>query len=147
VTNFQTLLAIANAVKNEPSVGPQSARGHWMQNVVAVQWELLQATNISDEELKALQAAWTNIDFIEPAKKAELMTRAIVPMIMNQGRAGMPLGGPGGTGPRMSGPFDIGGLVQSWRRWAADAFWVQSWSYDDELTLLEAYQVMVETMR
>lgn len=146
-TNFQTLLTIANAVKDEPLMGSQFNRMLFMQGVVAVQWELLQATNISDEQLKAFQVGWTNVDFIKPMEKAQLMTRSSVSLIMKEGRAGRPLGGPGGPGPRMSSPFDIAGLIQSVRRGAGDTFWRQSWVYDDELTVMEGYQVMAETMR
>ncbi len=146
-TNFQTLLAIANAVKDEPLMGSQYNRLLFMQNVTAVQWELLQATNISDELLAAFQAGWTNVDFIKPVEKALLMTRSSVSVIMEEGRAGRPLGGSGGPSLRMRSPFDIGGLIQSVRRGAGDAFWRQSWSYDDELILVEGYQVMAETMR
>lgn len=147
VTNFQTLLAIANAGKDEPSLGSQNTRIMRMQSVFAAQWDLLQATNITDQQLEALQASWTNIDFIKPMEKAQTMTRSIIGVIMKEGRAGRPLGGSGGPGPRMSGPFDMGGLIQSVRRGAGDALWRQSWSYEDELTVVQGYQLMVETLR
>jgi len=147
VTNFQTLLAVANAGKDEPLLAAQSMRMHLMQNVDAIQWELLQATNITDEQLAALQRRWTNIDFIKPMEKAEVMSRSLVSLMMKEARAGNPLGGPGGPGLRMGSLFDIGGLVQAWRRGTGDTLWRQSWTYDDEVTVLQGYQVMVETMR
>jgi hypothetical protein len=147
VTNLHALLILANVSKNEPLIGSQANRLFFMQNALAAQWELLQATNLTDEQLAAFQTNWTEIDFIKPMERAELRTRSTISASMKDWRAGGAAGGPGGPGPRMSGPFDIRGLTQSLRYGLGDALWRQSWSYDDELTVLEGYQLMVETMR
>jgi hypothetical protein len=152
ITNFQTLFNVANAGREEPLVGSQIYRMLMMQNAMAVQWELLQATNISDAQLAGLQACWSNIDFIKPMEKAELMIRSEIGWLMNARRAGNvpggPAGGSGGLSTTVSGgSFDIPRFLRSLRRGAGDTFWRQSWSYDDELNMLETYHVMVETMR
>jgi hypothetical protein len=145
-TNFQTLLAIANTVQNEPLNGSQQNRMLWMQSVVGVQWELLQATNITDAQLAAFQSGWTNVDFVKPMETTERMTRSQIFALMNDVRAKGPVGGSVGLGPSMSSPFDIGDLIRSLRRRVGYALWCESWSYDDELVVLKVYQVMAETM-
>jgi hypothetical protein len=150
VTNLHALLIVADASKNEPLIGSQANRLFFMQSALATQWELLQATNLTDEQLAAFQLSWTQVDFIKPMERAELRTRSTISASMKEWRAGSPVGGPGGPGgpsPGTSGLFDIRGLTRSLRFGAGDALWRQSWSYDDELTVLEGYQLMVETMR
>jgi hypothetical protein len=117
---------------------------------VSANWELLQATNLSDQQLAELQASWANLDFIQSVVNALEMERASEQVttaklrgsdaelerylyLTPKGRANM------GLEPitawdrvKMKPNFFV------WRYW---------WSYPDELRQLKGSQVLIDTMR
>jgi hypothetical protein len=146
-TNLQTLLALANAGRDEPMAGSQIYRLNMIQKAVAVQWEWLQASNITDEQLAGLQVRWTNLDLVAPTEKAMEMTRATSSVTRNLMRAGTGPFASSGGGVGGMGRYSIGEFFQSLRHRVAEALWRESWSYDDELNMMEGEQVMIETLR
>jgi hypothetical protein len=148
-THLQTLLAIFNAGRADLVPGSQITRINMIQKALAVQWEWLQATNITDEQLASLQACWTNVDIVDGTEAAMQMSRFTSDLVMNDMRAGGTLFVP--SGPGVSGSALWGGsiraFIESTRRRAGDGLWRNTWSYDDELNLWEGYQVMIETVR
>lgn len=151
VTNLHTLLAIADASKNEPLFGLQSARIYFMQMAIATQWELLQVTNLTDEQLSGLQKNWLDLEFVKSAEKTFEMSRCLIDAQMKTTRVGgasysySPAAGPSVS---FSGGWDdFRRFVLSVKTGAGDTLWRNSWCYDDELRMLEGYSLIVETAR
>jgi hypothetical protein len=150
VTNFQALLVIANAGKNDPLTGSQIIRSYLMQTVLPTQWELLQATNVTDEQLSILQTNWMELDFVKPIESTFQMTRSLLAANIKATRADNSRIGATprpGLGMPSGGWDDFLRSVQSLKAGVGDVLWRESWSYDDELRFLEGYSVMVESAR
>lgn len=151
VTDFHALLVIANAEKNEPMLGPQSIRVYLLQIALATQWELLQSTNLTDAELSALQTNWMQVEVVKSAEKAFEMSRCLLDVEMKTTRVSgpsssyFPASGPSAS---LSGGWDdFRRVILTVRTRAGDALWRNSWCYDDELRMLEAYSLIIETAR
>jgi len=144
--NLHTLLMIANAGKNEPIISSQIMRAALLQTALAVQWEFLQATNLTDEQLSMLQTNWMGANFVKPAEITFLRARTTIPADIKgdnrfgpRGHASIGLVGGGFNSPQR--------FVRSMKFRLGDALWRESWCYDDELRLMELCSVMADTMR
>jgi hypothetical protein len=121
------------------------------------QWELLQSTNVTDQQLAALQRDWQNIDFIQPTEKTLLRERfmsSVTIQILRTWTNSPSIAFAGGNwmsaqaGSNSSNSFlGLKTFGQSIKRKTSDGLWRIAWSYDDELKMLEGDQVLVETMR
>jgi hypothetical protein len=150
VTNFHALLVVANAGKNDPLTASQIIRSYLMQTVLPTQWELLQATNVTDEQLSLLQTNWMDLDFVKPIENTFQMARSLLAANIKAtradlSRAGSPVG-PGFSMPS-GGMDEFLRVIQSLKANVGDVLWRESWSYDDELRFLEGYSVMIESAR
>ncbi|HWC61761.1 MAG TPA: hypothetical protein VHC44_18880 [Verrucomicrobiae bacterium] len=157
-TNLHTLLLIVNQDQDEPLLISQLVRIAMAQIAVNAQWELLQSTNVGDPQLAMLQRDWTNIQFAQPLEKSLMMERVWGTRTIEQLRTSnspssiysgwMSMGGPGSGGTGSGDWLDmLKDMGQAMKHKTADALWRVSWSYDDELKILQGDQVLVETMR
>jgi hypothetical protein len=154
-TNIHTLLLTINAWKDEPLLISQLVRMAMAQISVTAQWEFLQSSNITDLQLAMLQRDWTNMQFIQPVEKSLEMervwgTRTIEQLRSSNSPSSIYGGyyGSGGSGGSPSDWFEsLREMGQTMKHKTSDALWRTSWSYDDELTILQGDQVLVETMR
>jgi hypothetical protein len=154
-TNIHTLLLAMNAWKSEPLLISQLVRMALAQIGFTAQWEFLQGTNVTEEQLAMLQRDWTNLQFVEPMERALEMERIWSPRTIEQlrtsnspsavyyGTVGS-WSSSGGSGDWLDTLKDIG---QSMKRKTADELWRASWSYDDELMAMQVDQVLIETLR
>jgi hypothetical protein len=155
VANLHTLLAVVDVWKDEPLLISQLVRIAMIQIAANAQWELLQGTNITDQQLASLQRDWTNAQFIEPIETALLMERVWGSMTITQlrssnspsGTYSSVWGSGSGSGNSDTWLDDLKNLGESVKRKASDSIWRASWSYDDELKVLQGDQVLVEAAR
>ena len=156
-TNIHTMLLILNAWKDEPLLISQLVRIAMAHIAVAGQWEFLQGTNITDQQLAMLERDWTNAQFVQPMEQSLVMERvwgtrniellrssnspsSYYASVMGPGSSG----GSGGSGDWLDTLKDMRDSV---KRKTSDTLWRVSWSYDDELNVLRGDQVLIETMR
>lgn len=154
VTNIHTMLALLNAWK-EPFLISQLVRIAMAQIAMSDQWELLQSTKLSDEQLAILQRDWMDMDFVQSMENAFLMERVIsCSGIQNLRGSNSPFskysgmyGSGGGSGSSGDWLEDLKDLSRSAKRKTSETLWRVSWSYSDELSILKGDQVLVEAVR
>jgi hypothetical protein len=157
VTNLHSSLALLNFGKNDLTLIGQLVRFAMVAIASIDQWELLQSTNVTDQQLAALQRDWQNIDFIQPTEKTLLRERfmsSVTIQILRTWTNSPSIAFAGGNwmsaqaGSNSSNSFlGLKTFGQSIKRKTSDGLWRIAWSYDDELKMLEGDQVLVETMR
>ena len=119
------------------------------------QWEVLQATNITDAQMALLQRDWETMDFTRSFEKSLVMERNFQFVEIEHLRTSNSPSeavanwfGPGGGAAGSGGLRDeLSAIGRELRRKAADTVWRSVWSYEDELSALRANQAMVEAMR
>jgi len=118
-------------------------------------WELLQATNVTDAQLAALQKSWQQLDFISDATNVFMLERVFGIEIIEKARAshaefqkivGWSSSG-GSSGSAWSWPPDWEEITEKPRYATAEAMWRSSWSYAAELNLMQSLQIVLETLR
>jgi len=149
-TDIRAMLAVVKGMASEPLPISQLVRIAVAHIAFATTWELLQATNVPQSQLAALQNDWTEIDFARSAEKALAMERAINDLTIERMREsnaefakiiglGSSSGAPPGNSP---GDFLREIFVAS-----RQIQWRLSWSYADQVKALEGDQVLIEAMR
>jgi len=153
VTNIHTLLALVNAWK-EPVLISQLVRIAMTQMAVPGQWELLQSSNVTDQQLELLQRDWAALDFGRAMEHALVVERAWSSVTIQQLRtsnspsSAMSSGLYGSGSRRSAGPGSwLGSLGSSAKHKAADTLWRVAWSHSDELQVLKGDGVLLEAMR
>ena len=147
VTNVQAMLAIVKAMRHERIVISELVRMAIASMALNVNWEVLQSTNLADQQLAELQNDWASLDFVRGEKNALEMERATQTITVNRWRKSSSAlrhnlesltdWGIGNTAPAF-GKFQIAIAALRWRYWL---------SYPDQLKLLRGYQVALETAR
>jgi hypothetical protein len=156
-TNICTLLALFRNAHGERLVISQLVRIAMASIAASATWELLQATNLADKDLAALQNGWAQQEFMHAEENALLMERASIENTIRKMRAsggasrlyfGMMSSAAAG-GSRGSGGW-LNDLKNAWtamREEGAMFMWRKCWSYADELRALQGQQVILETVR
>jgi hypothetical protein len=157
VTNIHAMLAIVNACKDERMIISQLVRFANTAIASVPQWEVLQTTNLTDSELGLLQHDWESMEFIKPMEKAFEMDRLWgIANIQNLRTSNSPslslsiglFPSPGSGAGSSVGFFDeIKQFGQAARRKTSDVLWRVSWSYKDELRIMQGDQVTIECLR
>jgi hypothetical protein len=115
---------------------------------VPVSWEFLQSTNVTGEQLAALQRDWASLEFFRGEENALAMERVTSRITFTEWRnsdsalqnhlnAWFTLAEP----DKRKSVFDrakLGSQIFRWRYW---------WSYPDELQLMKGCQIFLETTR
>jgi hypothetical protein len=148
-----SILMLARASENERHVIAQLVRIANVATAMSASWELLQAPGLRDEQLRALQEAWMDLEFIHAAEAALCMERAASVGIIASCRKRNT------SVRRMMYLIDAledapaEGASSAKRAWRAvrrkvrddlRRFW---WSYRDEMRMLQVSQVMIDTVR
>jgi hypothetical protein len=146
VENIRASLAVVQALRHDRLAISELVRIAMAQITLTANWELLQATNLTDQQLAHLQTSWANLDFIQSAENALTMERADGLISTAKWRnsdadleryalfsiaTGMD---PDTLWDKAKNKWNI----FMWRYW---------WSYPDELRSLKGYQVFIDTMR
>ncbi len=152
VENLRATLALIKAMRDERLVISELVRIAVASIAVAVNWEVLQSTNLADGQLAELQHDWTDLDFIRGEENALKMERVTGEITLSTWRS---------SNGELLRYFDLGrnaresmGLPSEsetpWNkaRMTTKVFiWRYWWSYPDELRCLKGYGVLMNTMR
>jgi hypothetical protein len=142
-----TMLALVRATANERLPISQLVRIAMANVSMAATWELVQYPDLTEQQLAAVQRAWTGLSFIQPAEDALAMERAVGEMSLERMRNSSAEFRQlvAGSAPPPSFSFWQAGdnLVMGVR----EARWRLSQSYPDELRALRGHQVLLETFR
>ncbi len=149
--DIQTMLSLVQGLAHDRIVITELVRIALAHITTVATWEYLQATNLTDPQLAALQVAWIGLDFSQSTKQAFLLERAGSPVTLDEWRSSnLPLleyfeiwdnlGLPNHDARRLTGwdRIKLHTKIFSWRYW---------WSYSDELTELQGYQVFLQSLR
>ena len=75
--DISTMLSLVNGASNDRVVISELVRIAIAAIAVPVAWEMLQSTNVTDEQLAALQHDWMNLEFIRGDENALAMERVM----------------------------------------------------------------------
>jgi hypothetical protein len=163
-TNVCILLSLAQSFHEERTMISQLVRIAMSSIAASASWELLQSTNLTDAELAALQKNWERQTFIASMKTGLEFERVSQDALIQKMRTSS------AEFNRITGLFASvsssasGGWVSSgnWlddlkdfaknsldhtKRRVAIFKWRNSWSYSDQLQVLQACQIAVEGLR
>ena len=119
-------------------------------------WELLQATNVTDAQLAAVQHGWEQLDFLRDAQNVFGLERVWMMEAIQKARSSheefakvtpLSAGSSGGSASVWTWPPDLEAMTEQSRETAGEAMWRSSWSYSDELRSLQVNQTILETLR
>jgi hypothetical protein len=153
VTNVHSLLVLVDQTKDERLLISQLVRIGMAVIASSPQWELLQATNLTDPELSLLQHDWESMELVPPLENSFKMDRIYslgeIDRLRTSNSPSASIGLENSLGARGSFSVfdymkDLGAIGS---RAASDIIWRVCWSYDDALRTLQATQVAVETVR
>jgi hypothetical protein len=156
VTNVCTLLALIHNNHNERMVLSQLVRFKMDSIASSATWEVLQATNLTDADLAALQRGWTEQEFAGSAEGSLMMERASMEMTIQKMRSsgaelsrGLGFALPGTGGASSSGDWleALKDTADNAKGGVAKFMWRTSWSYADERQTLEALEILLEADR
>lgn len=159
-TNILTLLGLVQRNAAEGLLISHLVRIAMTAIAVTPTWELLQATNVTDAQLAAVQKGWEQMNFFRDAENTFVMERVWMTETIRKSRAShegfqetfgrsasMSSSGssPGSGG--WSWPLDLEEITERPRLAIGEVMWRSSWSYSDELRALQSGQIIVETLR
>lgn len=157
-TNILTLLGLVQRNAGEGLLISHLVRIAMTAIAVAPTWELLQATNVTDAQLAAVQKSWERMNFLSDATNVFVMERAWSLDIIQKlrashqefgkmfGAAGS-MSGSGSSSSAWTWPPDWEAITESPRYAVAETMWRSSWSYSDELRTLQSGSIILETLR
>jgi hypothetical protein len=143
-TNILTMLALVHKNAPEGLLISHLVRTAMATIAVAPTWELLQATNVTDAQLVALQKGWEQMDFLSDAENAFVLERACTSVTIQESR---------NSHKGFIETFGLGwsdipeDFAKGPRLAIAEIMWRSSWSYTAELHTLKNTQVILETIR
>ena len=156
-TNILTLLALVRKDYRDDLLISHLVRIAITSITVTPTWELLQATNVTDTQLAAMQYGWQQMNFLSDAENCFVMERIWSSMEIEKFRSshekfkeltaspmftsGSPSGGGGGW------PTDWESITEGPRNAMAEVMWRTSWSYSEELRGIKSDQIILETLR
>ena len=153
-TNILTLLDLVHKNAMEGLWYAHLARMAMTEIAVTPTWEFLQTTNTTEAQLAAVQKGWQQMDFLGDAENAFVTERAWEATEIQKGRASHSAYEETIVGPALFARKSPGGRPADWNEFLdrargtiGEAMWRSSWSYSDELYLLQSDQIMLEAVR
>ena len=152
VQNLRAMIALTKATREERFVISELVRMAIASIALTVNWEILQAPNLTDGQLAALQRDWMSLEFIRPEENALAMERVTSEITLakwrsskaelenyfEQGKEARENMGFPNKGTFALAKARIKFEIFLWRYW---------WSYRDELRSHKGYGVLLNTMR
>jgi hypothetical protein len=150
-TNLHTAVALVKLYKTEPLIISHLVRIAMAQIAISATWEFLQSDKWTDTQLAELQSNWQAVEFFNASEPAFHMERAIDIDTFQLARKSYDgvIGAMAGSPPASpKGLFDdpeqtLKALYIRYRYWG----WKASWSYDEELYLLQNHDAAVRSIR
>ncbi len=157
-TNILTALALVRRNAAEGVLISHLVRIAMTGITVLPTWELLQATNVTDAQLTAVQTGWEQMNFFKDAEYAFTMERVWMTETIRKSRAShegfqetfglmSSMGSAGSSSGGWSWPPDWEEITARPRQAIGETMWRSSWSYADELYSLHSQQIILETLR
>ncbi len=156
-TNLGTALALIHGSHDERTLISQLVCDAMASIAAQANWELLQATNLTDAELAFLQKGWEQLEFVQGMEAAFLMERAGNEATIKKMRSS------GTYFNHVTSAFSFAApdsstsenepegffQVASKKIWRAGSvtMWRISWTYSDELLALKQDQAVLEALR
>lgn len=128
--DVHTMLAIVNGETEERTTISQLVRVAIAAIAENATWEILQATNVSEEDLAQLQQDWQSPEFIRAYEHTLLLERVVAMLTFNQTRQS-----------------DFKKMLVPMRGKWTETQWDLFWSYKDEMLGLQAFQVVIDAAR
>lgn len=161
VTNLQTMLALVNGWRDERILISQLVCFSMASITLSANWELLQATNVTDAQLATLQDGWRRVDFERSSERSIEMERAMGILAAEQmkesGKAFATLSAPlfPVSSPTTSDDDSFGSQVLQFTRESFEKAkgkgkhiaWKTVWADEDQLMALKAMQALLESLR
>jgi hypothetical protein len=146
--SIRTMLALANGMSHDRLIISELVRIAITQMAVSVNWELLQSTNVTDEQLAELQCDWTSLDFIQSGENALAMERVTGQITAATWRSSnSTLQDYFETWFQLAEPGKKGNIFDRARFRTQIFRWRYWWSYPDELHTMKGDQIMLESLR
>lgn len=154
-TNICALLALVNGQAEEKILASQILRAAVASFAAADTWELLQSPNVTDAELARLQKNWSRLEYVRAAENATSMGRAINEDTITKMRTSAQYfhhsmgSGLSGISSLSSGNWleTLNGVMGAIRSSYGEWMWRLSWTYSDELRMLQQDQLVLDTLR
>src|SRR5208282_1732776 len=152
VKDLRVMLALVKAAQDEQFVISELVRMADVSLAITVNWEILQSTNLTEEQLGELQRDWSSLEFIRSEERAMAMERVTGEISLAKWRSSNSelqryldlgrktreaLGLQNGEGTFWRN-VSLPGRIFLWRYW---------WSYPDELRCLKGYEVLLHIAR
>jgi len=152
VKDLRAMLALIKAARDERFVISELVRMADVNIASTVNWEILQSTNLTDEQLAELQRDWADLDFIRPEENALAMEHVTGEITLAQWRS---------SNSEFQRNLSLGKAVREqlgmpdrelsiWVRTKMTTqmfLWHYWWSYPDEMRSLKGYEVLLDTVR
>lgn len=110
-------------------------------------WELLQTTNVTDAQLAAVQAGWQQLNFLKDAENTFAVERLWTAGIIEKARASHANFTKFFGGAASSPTTTWEAMSEVPRYVTGEALWRSSWSFTQELQLLQRNQIILEGLR
>lgn len=147
-----TMLTLVREMYHDRLIVSELVRIAIAQITLSVNWEILQSTNLTDDQLAELQHNWMNLDFVRAEENALEMERVAGQITAKKWRSPhsefqhdlenysyiWTESGLSNRGVTFLGKIGIRAKMFMWRYW---------WSYPDELQLIKGYQISLESTR
>ncbi|HTJ01130.1 MAG TPA: hypothetical protein VL527_19760 [Dongiaceae bacterium] len=151
-TDVRAMLALVQGLAHDRMFITELVRMANTHLAVGASWELLQAPNVSDSELAALQQDWAALEFIRPGENALLMERAEWRRQLDKWRDSSialreDLGYSPLTWDELLSAEDLQANLRRIKYRMDLLRWRYWWSYADELHALQSEQVVLGTLR
>jgi hypothetical protein len=147
IENERAILAIVKGMSDERLAISELVRMAIVHIAMASTWEILQSTNLPQNQLAALQNDWANLEFFRSEEHALEMERASGAISIKKWRSSdATMMDNLLSGENLSDSFALSATdrarlmsrVIRWRYW---------WSYSDELRALKGYQALLDAPR
>jgi len=157
VTNILTLLELVQKSEADGLLISQLVRIAIAAIAVVPTWELLQATNVTDAQLAAVQAGWARLNSLHDAECTFVTERAWSVAFIHKSRTsheafenffiGGSTASSSGRSALWNWPPDWEAMTEGPRQVVAEGMWRSSWSYSAELHSLKGQQIILEALR
>jgi hypothetical protein len=148
VKNLRAMLALVKAMRDERLVISELVRIAITQITLTANWEFLQSTNLTDEQLAELQQDWMGLDFIRGDENAMAMERVTGQITSAKWRrSNSKLQDYMETGVRLGLSDQEETALDKLKVKAKVFLWQCWWSYPDEQRALESYEVFLGAAR
>ncbi len=146
VKDIESMLSVTHGISHDSILISELVRIAIAQITLAANWELLQSTNLTDEQLAGLQDHWSRLEFIHAYERAVALERAVGKIeVANMRDTSLQC---------YFGSFKNIGLIDTDKGIFAglkirsqSALWRYWWSYPDELRYLQGLQTVIEASR